>query len=536
MIARTRTAAVLGGLVLACVIARPARADEIVAGVVVKTDVREIFVNLGEARGLSEGALLRIKRPINLRHPVTRAAVVDWLPIGSATVTSTGSSLTMAVLDPELRAQVAVGDVVEVYVERDDHAAPAVAPPTPEDPRPLPQVDPATAELLRLWRTLTGATLDRRIGAWEGWLATHADAPHADAVAADLEALRAQRDAQSPRRPTGFSSVVLEHQGPDRAAAGHDLALVFVVADPQALASASLHYRLRGSATYQRALLTREHGIYLRGAIPAAAVAAPGLEYFVEAAKPGGDSGAAYASPERPHAVEVDPAPLVTVFDPAPGRVRLSMITTYLDFATFDHREVDGRAVDRRDHFALAELDVLYRLRSPLWGVRAGYGSYRGVGGRADAVWTDANPAPTVGFQYGYVEAELRTTDYQVPLGFALRFIAGVGNDGFGAGVAGRIRIGDADRTNLSGSASGVAELGFVTDLRLETWPSLKVPVGISVGVTDQPGGGDLGVRLATDLGWQARRWVRPTVRLSWQGRTATHAGLGGGLGLVFDW
>ena len=147
-----------------------------------------------------------------------------------------------------------------------------------------------------------------------------------------------------------------------------------------------------------------------------------------------------------------------------------------------------------------------------------------------------ANPAPTVGFQYGYVEAELRTTDYLVPLGFALRFIAGVGNDGFGAGVAGRIRIGDADRTNLSGSASGVAELGFVTDLRLETWPSLKVPVGISVGVTDQPGGGDLGVRLATDLGWQARRWVRPTVRLSWQGRTATHAGLGGGLGLVFDW
>jgi len=43
-------------------------------------------------------------------------------------------------------------------------------------------------------------------------------------------------------------------------------------------------------------------------------------------------------------------------------------------------------------------------------------------------------------------------------------------------------------------------------------------------------------VRLATDLGWQARPWVRPTVRLSWQGRTAAHAGIGGGLGLVFDW
>ncbi len=522
---------------LAAAIAGPAAADEIVAGVVVKTEAREIFVNLGEARGIADGAQLRIKRPIRLRHPVTRAPVVDWLPIGSATVTSARTALTMAVLDPALRAQVVVGDVVEIYVERDDRAAPVpVAPAGPVDPRPLPQVDPETAELLRLWRSLTGATLDRRISAWEGWLAAHATSPHADAVAADLEVLRGQREAQSPRRPTGTSTVTLEHLGPSRAQGGRELALVFVVDQPAALASASLHYRAQGDTTYQRVLLAREGGLYLRGAIPAPSVIAPGVEYFVETARPGGDSGAAYASPERPHQVEVDPAPLVTVFDPAPGRIRLTMQTTYLDFATFDRREVDGRAVDRRDRFALAELDVLYRLRDPLWGVRAGFGSYQGVGGRADGVWTETNPAPTVGFQYGYLEAELRTARYRVPLGGALRLIAGVGNDGFGLGVAGRLRIGDADRTNLSAWLSGVEELGFVSDLRLETWPTARLPIGISVGVTDQPGNGDLGVRLATDLGWQARRWVRPTVRLSWQGRTAAHAGVGGGLGLVFDW
>lgn len=523
-------------LTLAVALARPAGADEIVAGVVVKTDAREIFVNLGAGRGVVDGAALRIKRPIRLRHPVTRAAVVDWLPIGAATVTHVGGSLTMAVLDPDLRAQIEVGDIVEIYVERDERPAPAAVAPATVDARPLPTVDPDTAEVLRLWRSLGGTGLDRRISAWEGWLASHPSSPHAAAIAADLDVLRAQREAGSPRRPTGASSVRLDHSAPTRAATGRDLQLVFVVDEPGALTSAALHYRVRGDSTYQRVLLGREHGIYLRASIPSAAVVAPGVEYFVEVARPGGDAGAAYASPETPQPVAVDPAPLVTVFDPAPGRIRLSLQASYLDFATFDHREVDGRAVDRTDHVALSEIDVLYRLRGPLWGVRAGFGSYRGVGGRADGVWTEASPAPSVGFQYGYVEAELRTTETRVPLGAAVRLITGVGNDGFEVGAAGRIRIGDADDVNLSAGVSDIGALGFVSDLRLETWPAARLPIGISVGVTDQPGRGDLGVRLATDVGWQARRWVRPTVRVSWQGRTAAHGGLGGGLGLVFDW
>jgi hypothetical protein len=517
--------------------AGPARADEVVAGVVVKTDAREIFVNLGAGRGVEDGARLRLKRPITLRHPITRRPVKDWLPIGDATVARAGTTMTMAVLDPALHAQVAIGDIVEIYVQKDDRVARTAEPPAPADDRPLPAVDADTTELLQLWRSLTGATLDRRISAWEGWLATHGSSPHAAAVADDLEALRAQREALSPRPSQGAAPVALAHAAPRHATAGRPLQLVFVVdADPATLASASLHYRARGATTYQRALLTREGGIYLRATIPAGSVNAPGLEYFVETVRPGGASGDAFASAGRPHEVEVGRPPLVNVFDAAPGRIRMSLQTTYLDFATFDHRKVDGRDVDRRDRFALAELDVLYRLRAPLWGVRAGFGSYRGVGGRAEGVWTEANPAPTVGFQYGYVEAELRTPGARVPLGAALRVIAGVGNDGFGVGGAVRLRIGDADRTNLSGSLSSIAELGFVSDLRLETWPDPRLPVGISVGVTDQPDQGDLGVRLATDLGWQARRWVRPTVRLSWQGRTAAHAGLGGGLGLVFDW
>jgi hypothetical protein len=102
--------------------------------------------------------------------------------------------------------------------------------------------------------------------------------------------------------------------------------------------------------------------------------------------------------------------------------------------------------------------------------------------------------------------------------------------------VAGRVRLGDPDATNLSVGVSGVQQVGFLSDLMLETWPAPKVPIGLSVAGTDQPGNGDLGVRLAGDVGYRLRPWVRPTVRVSWQGRTAAHAGVGGGLGLVFDW
>ncbi|HVG68876.1 MAG TPA: hypothetical protein VM785_11820, partial [Gaiellales bacterium] len=85
-----------------------ARADEIAPGVVVKVDAREIYVNLGAGRGVTDGAPLRLKRPITILHPVTRAPVRDWLPLGSATITSAGERLAMAVLDGELHAQIRV--------------------------------------------------------------------------------------------------------------------------------------------------------------------------------------------------------------------------------------------------------------------------------------------------------------------------------------------------------------------------------------------------------------------------------------------
>src|SRR5262249_17822971 len=155
-----------------------------------------------------------------------------------------------------------------------------------------------------------------------------------------------------------------------------------------------------------------EHDIYLRGEIPAAAVAAPGVEYFVEAAQPTGSAGAAWATPDRPTQLDVAPAPVVQRFVEGQHRTRLSLMSSYLDFGTRD-----DRGGNRTDQFSLAEVTILYRLGDGRYGVRAGYGSYGGRGGRANRDWGDRDP-PLIGFQYGYAEVELRApAKYGVPFG-----------------------------------------------------------------------------------------------------------------------
>jgi hypothetical protein len=518
-----------------------AAADVVLSARVVKTDRREIYINVGEGAGVVEGATLRLKRPMTLRHPVTRAAVTDWLPLGDGTVTDVGGQLARIALPPELLTQVKVGDVAEVYVERAETVAPPPPPPPPPPPdaRPIPTVDPDTAEVLTVWRTTTGQSLDARIAAWAGWLADHGDSRYAADVRADLEVLRATREAMRPDagRPSS-ANLRVEHLPPTAAEAGRPITLAFVLTDPERVAAASLHARRRGQPHFTRYELVRERGRYLRGVLPAELAIAPGLEYFVEALDVDGDAAAAYGSDVQPAAIAVAAPPVAGRFAPVRRRTQLSISGSYLDFATFDDRTgPDGAAQDRRDTFAEAAVDVLYRLDGLLWGVRLGFGSYGGRGGFADAVWTEATEAPRIGFQFGYVEGELRLpTKGGPPIGLAGRFIAGVGREGFGIGGAARLRLGDPDATNLSVGAGATEQVGFLTDLRLETWPRRNLPVGIAVGVTDQPGNGDLGVRLSADVGYQLRPWVRPTVRGSWQGRSATHAGVGGGLGLVFDW
>jgi hypothetical protein len=511
----------------------PARAeDAIVKGAVVKIEFREIYVNLGDGQGVAAGAPIRIKRPIKLQHPVTRAAIEDWLPVGSATVTQAGAALSRAVVG-DLVTAIRVGDLAEVLVSRPEArpAAPTAPAPAPPPPPAVPLVDPAIREVLGVFAAQTGQPLDARIAAWERYLSTHAGSPYAAGIRADLEALQALREELGPPSAARSAESIetLEHEVPAPTAAGVAFPVVFVLDRPERVASAYLHFRTSDRRTYRRALLVREHDIYLRGVVPAEVVRAPGVEYFVEVSTPSGDSGLALGSPEAPMRVAVKPLLLLDRFGGGDesGRTTVRVAGEVLDFATFDRR-----AGDRRDRMASGSIDVSYEIGTAVQRVGVGVAAITGAGGSRDAVWDPSSPLPKAGYNYGRADVELgRPT-----LAGAFAVLAGVGKTGFGMGVEGRMRIGARRDTNFQLLAQALPELGWLFDTRLGARPARDLLLGISVGATDQPNDGDAAAKLATELAWIGLPRLVLRVHASWQGRSVRHGGIGGGAAAEVTW
>lgn len=522
-------------LALAAIIA-PAIAhadDEIVRGAIVKIEAQEIYVNIGVDRGVVGGASVRIKRAVSLRHPVTRAQLQDWIPIGSASVTQAGAVMSRAVVG-DLVTELKVGDIAEVLVERPDRTPPAPAPSMPvAQPAAAPQIDPATAEVLGVFAAQAGQPLEARIAAWERYLSTRATSPYAEAIKRDLDQLHTLREELQPHKASQGNETILTlaHQAPTLVPAGTPFPLVFVLEQPDRVASAYLHYRVRGDRTYRSVLLVREHDIYLRGAVPAEVVTTAGVDYFVEASTPQGRSGLAIGSPLEPIGVAVTKPTLIDRFGSAPGRSSVKIAADYLSF-----ENLDPRTGDRTDYMVTANVDFTYRLDSFVESLGVGYGVYSGKGGFADMDWSGASPIPTSGFHYGYADIEVggRSEGVHVSGGGAL--IAGVGRDGFGMGGEGRLRIGDRDATNLALIARTISQVGFISDIKFTAKPASSFLIGVSVGATDQPNQGDVGVKLGTELEVIALKNMSLILRGSWQGRTTTHGGVGGGGGLGFYW
>ncbi len=501
-----------------------ARADGIPRGVIVSLEEQEAFFPLPPNSGIQPNQKVRIRHPIRLKHPVTGAWVQDEMPVGEATVTMVGKQLVMVRLAPELRAQVVMGDVIEVLVPG---AAPKIATPLiVRTKEPLPTTEPDTRVVLATWQRTVGQRLDTRIAAWREFLVENPESKYAKQIQADLAVLEEMQVRQP--QDVVFDEPYLpgvEHETAGEVEAGTPIGLAFALSEPANVVAAWLHYRRVGDPSFHRAGLQKDGDGYLRGRIHGAEVLVPGLEYFVEIANAQGRSGSAIGSPESPRRIAVRSESLEAIRETR-NRSRVSMIATYLDYSTFDNR---GEGDDYTDRFALFETDFLFRLRRPwLYGVRVGMGVLNGEGGFKD------EPEPReAGFQYGYTEFEFRTKPTRA---YLVRLIAGLGRDGLGFGAEGRVRFGEEEASNLSFALSSLEDVGFLSEVRMQ-WAAMEsLPLGLAVGVTDQPNNGDLGVRLSADLGYRALSWFEPTIRVSYQGRSVRHSGLGVGLGMVFDW
>jgi hypothetical protein len=202
-----------------------------------------------------------------------------------------------------------------------------------------------------------------------------------------------------------------------------------------------------------------------------------------------------------------------------------------MSFATFDRR-----AGDHSDSLAHATADFTYRMRGVVENLGVGYGVYYGTGGSANAIWSMTNPAPSAGFHYGYADIEIGGWHAGVHVSGGAQVIAGVGQGGFGGGFEGRLRIGDREASNLALVARTVDQVGVLAEVRFGTQPINGMLLGVSVGATNQPNNGDVGVRLGTEIEVIAIRNVALLARASWQGRSVDHGGLGGGAAVGLSW
>lgn len=506
-----------------------ARADRIERGVVVSIEAGEAYFDIAASRGLVSGRPVRIKRPVSLPHPTTGKMVRDELLVGSGVVTLVGERLSMVQMAREVAAVVRVGDVVEALVETLEPTEPAPTPAPRAELPPIPKVAAETAVALRTWNTHVGSALDVKLAAWQRYLSTYPSSPHAARVQAHIDALRELND-RSPTRIVGEQRSItgLTHNARSNVRVGEPVAIAVATRAPEALVGVWLHHRRAGEDTFRRTKLAGDGDGYFRGSLQGDDVAAPGLEYFVEVATSDGEAALAIGSPRQPVRVDVDEDLDIAAFRERRNRSRVSISVDSLDYSTFDKRR-DGEM--HRDRFFVYNADFLFRLRNEatrLWGIRVGLGAINGKGGFADEPMGES-----AGFNYGYTEFEFRILGESA---VSARGVAGIGKEGLGFGVEGRIRLGSEVGSNLSFGVSSLEEIGFLSEVRMQWAAAAVMPLGFSIGVTDRPNQGDLGVRLGTDIGWRALPWFQPTLRVSYLGRSLKHSGLGVGLGMVFDW
>jgi len=324
------------------------------------------------------------------------------------------------------------------------------------------------------------------------------------------------------------SAAPVRHVPPASAVASTPVELVAEVGDsaPETL---TVHYRVAGETVFAASELVRRDDKHWIAVVPAVAVAAPGLEYYLDA---GGKP--VFASATWPHTTPVQVSATMDrrARDLARSGGKRSRIRTSAEWVDYGTRSVDNvRLVDR---YYRIDADFLYRLWAyPLEELRVGY--TRLVGDTEAAMCTGAPPCTAeAGYKVaGWFELGLAPVEGLRLDGRAMVMATA---EGFAVGGRAEARLGVLDASHVAVGVEHMADVGTSGFFRLGWGTVPSLPMSATVEVTNLPTRDrDIGVRLYYDIACVVGGGVRIGGRVGYAARTQTVAGFTGGGNVTID-
>jgi hypothetical protein len=520
-------------------------------GSIVRIEPDDVIVDIGSSQGAADGDLVGLWRPLTLRHPVTGKTLTDRFLIGELRLVQVRPTLSLAKPEGKLSREPAKGDIVVLARK----AAPTPiasasssasgAPPPPLAPPPSSSApaeaaaDPDAKALNEMMLSLRGTDPQTRITAYEKFVAAHPKSAYARVLWEEAQALRVLLAKSREEEPAVIPPRVMSWNAPSRTITGVPLRLAAELSGP--VVGAVLNARRAGEPTFAARALSSAGPGYFAVTLPASIVQAPGIELFIEAVGPTGATTPVLGSAADPSSIAAES------IEPLPSpKGTLASTAVWTDYASFNAKKANDYVFQTEGYFGLRFADEGLRA------IRSGFGVYRGVGGTLHELDDLGLDGRSVGLTYGYLEAEYA---FMPNFSVALRGIIGLREDGLNGGAQGFFRIGNDRETNLlfGGEILGGIGIRGITQLEWNTfkrWPIVlrtevtNQPAGISVqsangiGVTPTAsvGGGEIGVRAITQVGYRVTRGLVVAGRFSYQGRTINHAGPGAGAAVGYEW
>jgi len=313
----------------------------------------------------------------------------------------------------------------------------------------------------------------------------------------------------------------VRHVPTAEADAGADLELVAVATNT--VPKLVLHYRTTGTQQFADQELVKKDDQSWVAVIPAAKVAPPGLEYYLDA---GGQP--VFASANAPHVTRIATTESAyrRLRDENRSKNRRSRFHTLVEWV--DYGKIGPREL--KDSYYRIDADFSYRLWAyPLDTLKVGY-------------------TRLIGDKYSTMDCKGGATECNADAGFkvagwfelGLAPIEGVGvdgrmmvlatQDGFTVGGRGELRVGVREATHVATGVEYLADVGTSGFFRFGWGTVPKTPMAATVEITKLPAKeSEVGIRFYYDLERQFSDLLKVGVRVGYSAREQELGGITAG-------